>query len=173
LTRCVVIHTFVVKIRRVGERSTSGNKQVMFMALCATAVAAHQGYQTTLPNGPFVMRLGVEWPGVGHEASAGGGPRNPFGADYVAHNREWSTELCQLDSDGDGYTNGQELGDPDCVWSIGTDPARIDRISHPGFNDSTPETETGQGPRTSPSGSALPRSVFHVTCALLAFFLAA
>ena len=31
----------------------------------------------------------------------------------------WSAELCNADSDEDGRTNGEELGDPDCQWSVG------------------------------------------------------
>jgi hypothetical protein len=43
-------------------------------------------------------------------------------------------ELCKADSDEDGKTNGEELGDPCCVWK----PASLStvgkdyRISHPG-----------------------------------------
>ena len=40
--------------------------------------------------------------------------------------------LCKEDSDGDGMTNGQELGDPNCVWTEGTIPSRTDNITHPG-----------------------------------------
>lgn len=49
----------------------------------------------------------------------GGGPRNPFGLDVEAIVGGpsaipfWSSILAALDSDGDGFTNGQELGDPD------------------------------------------------------------
>jgi len=31
---------------------------------------------------------------------------------------DWSA-VCNLDSDGDGFTNGQELGDPNCQWVFG------------------------------------------------------
>ena len=31
----------------------------------------------------------------------------------------WSAELCNADSDEDGRTNGEELGDPDCQRSVG------------------------------------------------------
>jgi hypothetical protein len=31
--------------------------------------------------------------------------------------------LCPLDSDGDGRSNGEELGDPNCVWSRGDTPS--------------------------------------------------
>jgi hypothetical protein len=30
--------------------------------------------------------------------------------------------LCAIDSDGDGQSNGEELGDPDCNWSEGQPP---------------------------------------------------
>ena len=41
--------------------------------------------------------------------------------------------MCGLDSDGDGLTNGQELGDPECTWKPGNTPARSRRLSHPGL----------------------------------------
>ena len=31
----------------------------------------------------------------------------------------WTQELCNADSDNDGRTNGEELGDPNCLWSAG------------------------------------------------------
>lgn len=40
--------------------------------------------------------------------------------------------MCTLDSDNDGFTNGQELGDPDCVWKNGIVPHRTNNITHPG-----------------------------------------
>lgn len=45
----------------------------------------------------------------------------------------WDSCLCQRDSDGDGKTNGEELGDPDCVWQEGMQlPDTIDSLTHPG-----------------------------------------
>ena len=43
-----------------------------------------------------------------------------------------------LDSDGDGQTNGQELGDPCGVWSSGESPSYED-ASHPGDAESLVE----------------------------------
>ena len=43
-------------------------------------------------------------------------------------------DLCRKDSDGHGKTNGQELGDPNCVWVEGTVPELQDGLSHPGKN---------------------------------------
>ena len=39
--------------------------------------------------------------------------------------------LCQEDSDGDGLTNGAELGDPCCVWKFGFVPFRTQGITDP------------------------------------------
>jgi hypothetical protein len=38
---------------------------------------------------------------------------NPFGQDYLANGRVWNAALANLNSDGDGCTNGFELGDTD------------------------------------------------------------
>jgi hypothetical protein len=34
--------------------------------------------------------------------------------DFAAAGYTWTVELCNKDSDGDGHSNGAELGDPDC-----------------------------------------------------------
>lgn len=44
---------------------------------------------------------------------AGDRDLNPFGADFLAAGRQWTSELASADSDGDGCTNGVELGDTD------------------------------------------------------------
>jgi hypothetical protein len=50
-----------------------------------------------------------------------------FGLDFW--NNGWGETLCKMDSDGDGISNGEELGDPDCIWrfdgfgSVPTPPA--------------------------------------------------
>ena len=35
----------------------------------------------------------------------------------------WTVALCQADTDGDGQSNGLELGDPCCEWTSGGTPA--------------------------------------------------
>jgi hypothetical protein len=47
------------------------------------------------------------------------------------------TPLCPLDSDGDGWTNGKELGDPDCTWKAG-DPNPNAYVFNPGDESSHP-----------------------------------
>lgn len=40
--------------------------------------------------------------------------------------------LCDLDSDNDGVTNGEELGDPCCVWTMGGPAPQEAIASNPG-----------------------------------------
>lgn len=77
--------------------------------------------------------------------SGGGTPRNPFGLavqELVTSNGQetfWGPELAALDSDGDGFTNGEELGDPEGLWQEGNDPpGDAALITHPGDPDSHP-----------------------------------
>lgn len=72
--------------------------------------------------------------------------RNPFGHEVdVWLNRgdvDWS-KLYFLDSDGDGYSNGRELGDPCGHWRRGQTPERLADISRPGDPDSVPPGDPG------------------------------
>merc|ERR1719199_1136780 len=74
--------------------------------------------------------------GVGHHTCAGGDmPLNVFGEDLKKAGYKWTRELCEKDSDGDGFTNGEELGDPCCVWAafdIASDYMASFTPSHPG-----------------------------------------
>mmetsp|Transcript_120494 Transcript_120494/g.351957 ORF Transcript_120494/g.351957 Transcript_120494/m.351957 type:complete len:614 (-) Transcript_120494:395-2236(-) len=75
--------------------------------------------------------------GLGHATCAGADlPLNPFGQALKNADFRWSEALCNADSDGDGFTNGEELGDPCCVWREG-DAASAYMASmsptHPGF----------------------------------------
>lgn len=49
-------------------------------------------------------------------------------ADTLAYSRS----LCLADTDGDGHSNGLELGDPCCVWKLRSTPFRTATITHPG-----------------------------------------
>lgn len=61
--------------------------------------------------------------------------RNGFGIDFATHRTVWATNddwgLCDLDSDGDGIRNGDELGDPQCVWREGDPLPNVD-ATNPG-----------------------------------------
>jgi MYXO-CTERM domain-containing protein len=81
----------------------------MMIPVQADAFSGRIGY---IPNGACDMCHVVP-----------GGPRTAFGQDVEQYtnrnqNPDWS-ELYDLDSDGDGYTNGEELGDAYGQWSRG------------------------------------------------------
>lgn len=97
--------------------------------------SSYKYYQNAIPNGdriPHPCFRNESWPGVGHIADAGGGPQNAFGKDFAKAGHKWTQQLCQMDSDCDGQSNGAELGDPACEWKPGSTPQRTWNITHPG-----------------------------------------
>lgn len=71
-----------------------------------------------------------------------GGSLNVFGQEILANhltsqnqngNVIWSPQLAALDSDNDGFTNGEELLDPNGSWKIGdNNPGNINDAGNPG-----------------------------------------
>ena len=62
---------------------------------------------------------------------------NEFGLDFQRYGLEWSIDMCLADSDGDGRSNGEELGDPDCSWEKdrAEEKKSGEKVTHPGFPD--------------------------------------
>ncbi len=89
-----------------------------------------------IPNGNINRCLNC------HESASGGDARNAFGIAIeeleVGCSDFWGPELAMLDSDGDGRTNGEELGDPEGTWKRGDeapgDPEEVTRPGDPTFN---------------------------------------
>ena len=79
--------------------------RVLLVSQFFCGALAYQGYKDKVPNG---WKLGA----VGHFSTSGGGTRNAFGNAFTTAGRNWTTALCELDSDGDCVYNGQEMGDP-------------------------------------------------------------
>ncbi len=66
---------------------------------------------------------------------------NAFGMAFNGNGRVWNETLATMDSDGDGYTNGEELGDPLGTWrpAMGTPSDAIcGCATRPGFETFTP-----------------------------------
>ena len=91
---------------------------LLLAALLATGVARARGFRVAqLPNG------NVYSCSTCHFSTSGGGPRNSFGLAVQSITGTspvpfWSPSLAALDSDGDGFTNGEELGDPNGDFSL-------------------------------------------------------
>jgi hypothetical protein len=86
-----------------------------------------------------------------HINAAGGGKLTAFGTiiknSYLNGNGDviWNATLAGLDSDGDGYTNGVELQDPQGTWKIGDPaPGNSSFVSNPGNASSVPNTTNAE-----------------------------
>ncbi|GFH49968.1 hypothetical protein CTEN210_06444 [Chaetoceros tenuissimus] len=118
------------------------------LSIVASLFACASGfsvYQQSIPNGDRVVDPnGDRAMGVGHDRISGGGSLNPFGEDFKTAGYKWTKELCEKDSDCDGFTNGQELGDPNCIWQEGDTPTHTMGITHPGVSDLERDESGGQ-----------------------------
>ncbi|DAZ99337.1 TPA: hypothetical protein N0F65_005188 [Lagenidium giganteum] len=104
---------------------------VVLTTLAVAQIAAHEEFLVKIPNSGNVN--GVK--AVGHVNPEGGGARNKFGIAFYEAGTTWTKELCQADSDGDGQTNGEELGDPCCLWTEKSGDKvlqRMEGLSNPG-----------------------------------------
>ncbi|XP_069138140.1 dopamine beta-hydroxylase-like [Argopecten irradians] len=107
---------------------------LILKAIVFSCIHGYPSFQSLIPNGNKLTdpcNGSTPWPGVGHEAMGGGGLLNPFGHDFNITGKVWNTALCEMDSDGDGVSNGEELGDPNCEWTPGLSPAG-QPTGHPG-----------------------------------------
>ncbi|KDO21145.1 hypothetical protein SPRG_12926 [Saprolegnia parasitica CBS 223.65] len=104
---------------------------VLVLAAILVGVHSRPQYVSRLPNGENVPGVSA----IGHVNPSGGGSRNAFGSDFSTNGLAWNTALCQLDSDGDGATNGEELGDPCCTWKAGATLASKATPTHPGVKN--------------------------------------
>ena len=115
---------------------------VLVLNISVSCVLAFSSFKKRLPNGIKVIAGSTA---LGHANDSGGGTRNVFGQAFSNAGLKWTKALCLEDTDGDGQTNGLELGDPNCCWVEGDIPLYVTDLSHPGkANSKTQRTFSGE-----------------------------
>jgi hypothetical protein len=121
-----------------------------FVVLCglvlgASSSEARASRVNQIPNGSQANCLACH-------VSGGGGARNSFGAQVdagfmtasgAAGAVVWGPALAALDADGDGYTNGEELGDPTGAWRPGNPNPTLLVATLPGYASCASTAGTG------------------------------
>lgn len=93
------------------------------------------GFQNNIPNGQKNSCMNCH-------IIISGGPRNDFGDAYDDNSRRWNEILAKLDSDNDGFSNGQELQDKDGAWTkaLGNSFGDPNLVSLPGNINDVPSS---------------------------------
>ena len=101
--------------------------------LGVTQVWGSPSYVSNIPNGSVFNCTNCH--------PTGTGPTNQFGKDFASHSHAWGASLADIDSDGDTFTNGTELQDPNGTWVKGQPaPGNSDLVTNPGDPASKPAT---------------------------------
>jgi hypothetical protein len=120
------------------------------VCLALPEVSARSFRVNQLPNGNVLGCANC------HVSPSGGGARNPFGQAVGAITGSssipfWSASLAALDSDGDGFSNGFELGDPEGDGNV--TPGW--KVTNPGSAASKPQNAAPTVAITAPADNAV------------------
>lgn len=103
----------------------------LLVLVAAASASAYPGWESRVPNGNVYSCNTCHDTGM-------------FGGDFNSAGNQWTATLAALDSDGDGYSNGTELLDPEGIWSEGDpDPGNPANVTNPDDPDDYP-TAVGQ-----------------------------
>lgn len=114
----------------------------VFVLAFSTGAFAHNSYVADVPNGTVASCTTCHAPDGNYSIST----LNDFGQDFRTEMNNGKLApavwpyIAETDSDGDGQSNGQELGDPCGVFGSGSSPSRTSNISMPGDPESTTTT---------------------------------
>ncbi|MEW6195753.1 MAG: FlgD immunoglobulin-like domain containing protein [Bacteroidota bacterium] len=110
----------------------------IFFVLTTTTILISRSFRVDkIPNGSKFSCSNC------HVSPAGGGARNAFGQDVESRvtpggtENFWDPTLANIDSDGDGFTNGVELQDPNGTWTSGS-IGNFSLVTNPGNANSKP-----------------------------------
>jgi hypothetical protein len=115
----------------------------------AGSADAYPDYGAAIPNGVNQCRY--------CHTQADGGPRTAFGTAFQSAGDQWAAALATKDSDGDGQTNAEELGDPCGTFLEKMEPGRTSDISDPADKNSkaaSPKTPSCMGAGSASGGAS-------------------
>jgi hypothetical protein len=117
-----------VPASRISKRSARVLGLLLVCSIMAPMVATgFSEYEEQLPD----KGLGFECQTC-HNARSGGGSLNAFGTDFGLNDEKYDEGIAAMDSDGDGFTNGEELTNVP--------------VTNPGDASSFPTAEEGNSP---------------------------
>lgn len=131
----------VLKLSKGGFMSKLLRVLIILSFFVSTTILISRGFRSSkIPNGSKFDCANC------HVNPNGGGARNAFGQAVESRVSPggfedfWDENLASLDSDGDGFTNGQELQDPSGSWRTGqSNPGDISLVTNPGDPNSKPD----------------------------------
>jgi MYXO-CTERM domain-containing protein len=97
-----------------------------------TDAQARSNFPARIPNGSVNSCSNC------HVNPNGGGTRTAFGDAFRSNGRVWNAALAGGDPDMDGWSNGQELGDPFGRWVQGNQDPPAPAVTRPGDGTSFP-----------------------------------
>ncbi len=142
---------------------------ILGLMLTAQNVRALSSYVSQIPNGAVYSCANC------HVNPAGGGTRTAFGNAFANNSHTWNATLAALDSDGDRYSNGVELADPNGTWRPGQpNPSGTvsnpgDATSYPGATATAPVITTQPASQTVPAGANVTFTVVATGTAPLSY----
>jgi len=99
----------------------------MLHLLSLFLIGSTYAYQQDLAKLPNGNTYGIT---LGHPGGATKKP-TPFASSFYSAGQKWGKAFCQADTEGDGQSNGLEMGDPCCIWSLGKTPMITTTLSDP------------------------------------------